>query len=72
MRWIELLNNISLLYYPCKENIVADALNRLSMGCFAPVQEDKKKFVRDVHRLARLGFRFVNSNESGLFVHNGS
>ncbi|WMV55304.1 hypothetical protein MTR67_048689 [Solanum verrucosum] len=50
---------MSVLYLPVKENVVTDALSRLSIGSVAHVEEDKKELVRDVHRLARLGFDFL-------------
>ena len=45
---------MSVHYHPGKENIVADALSRLSMGSVAHVEEKRKDLVKDVHRLARL------------------
>ncbi|WMV38291.1 hypothetical protein MTR67_031676 [Solanum verrucosum] len=72
-RWLELLNdyNMSVLYLPRKENVMADALNRLSMEIVSHVEDDKKELVHDVHRLALLGVHLVDSNEGGVFVHNG-
>ncbi|KAH0706325.1 hypothetical protein KY289_011401 [Solanum tuberosum] len=73
-RWLELLKgyDISVLYYPSKANVVADALSRLSMGIVAHVEDEKKELVRDVHRLAQLGVQLVNSTKGGVMVHNGS
>ncbi|KAH0765186.1 hypothetical protein KY285_001057 [Solanum tuberosum] len=53
-RWLELLKDydMSFLYHPGKTNVVADALSRLSMGSVAHIEEDKKIFVRDVHRFS--------------------
>ena len=41
-RWLEFLKDydISVHYYPGKENIVADALSRLFMGSVAHVEEE--------------------------------
>ncbi|WMV08472.1 hypothetical protein MTR67_001857, partial [Solanum verrucosum] len=39
------------------------------MHTVAHVEEDKKKLVRDVHRLARLGVRLVDSSEGSKLVH---
>ncbi|WMV30450.1 hypothetical protein MTR67_023835 [Solanum verrucosum] len=73
-RWIELLKNydMNVLYHPGKGNVVADALSQLSMGSIAHVEEDKKELVCDVYRVARLGFRLVDSTKYGVMVHNGS
>ncbi|WMV50877.1 hypothetical protein MTR67_044262, partial [Solanum verrucosum] len=35
-----------------KDNVVADAFNRLSMGSVAHVEEERKELAKDVHRLA--------------------
>ena len=57
-RWLEFLKDydMSVHHHPGK-NVVADALSRLSMGNVAHVEEERKELVKDVHRLARLGFR---------------
>ncbi|WMV33701.1 hypothetical protein MTR67_027086 [Solanum verrucosum] len=62
-KWLELLKHydVSVLYHPGKVNVVADALSRLSMGSVAHVDDESKELVRDVHRLARLGVRLVDS-----------
>ena len=51
---IELLKDydMSILYHPGKVNVVADALSLLLMGSVARDEDDKNKFVRDIHRLA--------------------
>ncbi|KAH0642123.1 hypothetical protein KY290_035222 [Solanum tuberosum] len=74
IRWLELLKDydMSVLYHPDKANVVADALSILSMGSVAHVENEKKEFVRDVHRLARLGVQIVDSTKGGVMVHNGS
>ena len=46
---------MSAHYHPGKDNVVADALSRLSMGSVAHVEEERKDLVKDVHRLACLG-----------------
>ncbi|WMV45765.1 hypothetical protein MTR67_039150 [Solanum verrucosum] len=63
-RWLELLKDfcISVLYHPRKGNVVADSFGRLSMGSIARVEDDMKEFVRDAHKLTRLGVRLVDSN----------
>lgn len=36
------------------------------------VEEDKKKLDKDVHRLARLGVKLMDSTEGGMVVTNGT
>ncbi|KAH0732763.1 hypothetical protein KY289_003951 [Solanum tuberosum] len=52
-RRLELLKDydMSILYHPCKANVVADALSRLSMGITAHVEEEKRELAKDVHVL---------------------
>ena len=64
--------DISVLYHPGKANVVADALSRLSMGSVAHVEDGKKKLAQEVHQLARLGVRLVDSLEGGVCVHSSS
>ncbi|WMV32782.1 hypothetical protein MTR67_026167 [Solanum verrucosum] len=73
-KWLEILKDyeMSILYHPGKANVVADALSRFSRGSVAHVGEEKKEFVRDVHRFARLGVQLVDSTKGGVVVHNGS
>lgn len=40
-----------------KENIIADTLNRVSIGSVADVDDEKKEMVKDVHLLAKLGVK---------------
>ena len=63
---------MSVHYHPGKENIVADALSRLSMGSVAHFEEQKKELVKAVHRLARLGVLLMSISESGVIVQNGA
>ncbi|WMV41162.1 hypothetical protein MTR67_034547 [Solanum verrucosum] len=64
--------DMSVLYHPSKANVVADSLSRFSMGSVAHIDDDKKKLVRDVHKLARLGVQLFDSTKDGVMVHNGS
>ena len=52
---------MSILYHPGKANVVDDALSRLSMGSTTHVEEEKRELAKDVHRLARLGVRLMDS-----------
>ncbi|WMV08353.1 hypothetical protein MTR67_001738 [Solanum verrucosum] len=51
---------------------VSNALSRLSMGSVAHIDDDKKEFDQDVHILARLDVRLVDSTKCGFMVHTGS
>ena len=51
---------MSVHYHPGKDNVVGDALSRLSMGSVADVKEEKIELVKDAHRLARLGIRLMS------------
>ena len=42
---------MSVHYHHGNKNVVADALNRLSMGSVAHVEEEIKELVKDVHGL---------------------
>lgn len=69
-RWFELLKDydIDILYHPRKANVVADALNRKSMGSLASTPPEKKEIVRDIHKLASLGVRLADSGNVGVSV----
>lgn len=41
---------MSVLYYPNKTNVVANALNQMSIGSVAHIDEEKKELVCDAHR----------------------
>ena len=45
---------MSVLYHPHKDNVVADALSRMTIGIASHIDEAKKYLVRDAHRLVRL------------------
>ena len=59
-------------YHPGKVKVVADALSRLYMGSVAQVEEERKDLVKDVHRLARLGFRLMSISYSGVTIQDGA
>ena len=42
------------------------------MGNVAHVEEIRKDFVKDVHRIARLGVRLMSISDSGVTVQNGA
>ena len=63
---------MSVLYHPGKDNVVADALNRMTIGSLSHVEEDNKELAKDVHRLAHLGVRLEDSLNGGFMVHHNS
>ena len=63
---------MNILYHQCKGNMVPDALSRLSMGSTTYVKEEKRKLDKDVHRLAHLEVRLMDSTEGGIMVTNGA
>ena len=73
-RWLEQLKDydINVHYHPGKANVVADALSKMSMGNTNHVDDEKKEFVKDVHILARLGVRLVDSTSGDASVHPSS
>ncbi|WMV25143.1 hypothetical protein MTR67_018528 [Solanum verrucosum] len=65
--------DMNVLYHLGMENIVVDALNRLSMSSVsAHVEEEKKELAKDVHKLARLEDFLMEMLDDGVIVHNGS
>ncbi|XP_004237279.1 uncharacterized protein [Solanum lycopersicum] len=55
-----------------KDNVVADALSLLSMGSVSHIDDEKKELVKEVHQLARLGVRLVDTPSAGVSVHSSS
>ncbi|WMV24220.1 hypothetical protein MTR67_017605 [Solanum verrucosum] len=60
--------DMNVLYHPGKANVVVDALNRLSIGIVAHVEEEKKEFARDVHRLALFGLCLMDTSNDSMIV----
>ncbi|WMV37554.1 hypothetical protein MTR67_030939 [Solanum verrucosum] len=63
---------MSILYHPGKANVVVDALSMLSLGSTTHVKEEKRELAKDVHRLALLGVRLMDSTKGGIVVMNGT
>ena len=62
---------MSVNYHPGKVNVLAYAHSRLSMGSVAHAEEKRKKLVKDVHRLARLGVCLMSISNIGVTFQNG-
>lgn len=58
---------MSTPYHLDTANVVADSLRRLSI---AHIEEEKMEVAKDVHRLARLGPRLMDSIEGEIVVTN--
>ncbi|XP_070002585.1 uncharacterized protein [Nicotiana sylvestris] len=71
-RWLELLKDydFNILYHPGKANVVADALSRRSMGSLTHVEAEKRQLTREIHQLACLGVRLVDSGNGGVVLQN--
>ena len=65
---MELLKDydMNVHYHLGKTNVVANALIRMSMESTTHVVDLKKELVKDVHRIARLGVRLVDSTSRGV------
>ena len=50
--------DINVYYHPGKDNVVVNALSRMSMGSTAHIEDEKKELVKHLHILSRLGVRF--------------
>ena len=64
--------DMSVLHHPAKDNVVADSLIRMTMGCVSHVEKSQKDLVKDVQRLARLGVRLEDSPNGGFMIHLNS
>ncbi|XP_019246490.1 PREDICTED: uncharacterized protein LOC109226146 [Nicotiana attenuata] len=53
-----------------KANVVADALSHQSMGSLVHVEAEKRQLTREIHQLACLGVRLVDSGNGGVVLHN--
>ncbi|XP_075096584.1 uncharacterized protein LOC142174647 [Nicotiana tabacum] len=71
-RWLELLKDydVDILYHSGKANIIVDALSRRSMGSLAHVEADKRTMMKEVHFLANLGVRLLDSEDGGVVLQN--
>ena len=59
-------------YHQINADIVADALSRMGMGSTTHVEDGKKVLVKDIHILAKLSVRLVESTSGGVLVHPSS
>ncbi|XP_059302264.1 uncharacterized protein LOC132054236 [Lycium ferocissimum] len=57
---------MDILYHLGKANMVADALSRKSMSSLSYVPPEKREMVCEVHQLASLGVRLIDSGKAGV------
>lgn len=71
-RWLELLKDydISVIYYLGMDNLVEDALTRITMGSVYHVEDGKKYLVKDVNMVGKLGARYEDPSTGGFILHN--
>ncbi|XP_070043272.1 uncharacterized protein [Nicotiana tomentosiformis] len=71
-RWLELLKDydVDILYHPGKANVVADALNNRSMGSLSYLLPKKSDIAREIHQLANLGVRLLDSGGTGVTIQD--
>ena len=64
--------DMNIHYHSSQANLIVDALSRMIMGSTSHVEDEKKELVKDMHRLARLGVRLVDSPSGGVSVRSSS
>ncbi|XP_070050821.1 uncharacterized protein [Nicotiana tomentosiformis] len=71
-KWLELLKDydIDILYHPGKVNIVADALSRRSMGSLSYLHPEKRGMAHEIHQLASLEVRLLDSGDTGITIQD--
>ncbi|XP_070049780.1 uncharacterized protein [Nicotiana tomentosiformis] len=71
-QWLDLLKyyDVDILYHPGKMNVVTDALSRTSMGILSYLKPDKSDIACDIHQLANLGVRLLDSGNLGVIIQD--
>ena len=64
--------DMSVLYHPDKDNMVANALSRINIGGVSQIDEAKKDLVKEVHKLASIEVRLEGFPNGGSIVHHNS
>ena len=70
-RWLELFKDYdcTILYYPGRANVVADALSRKSMGSLAHIAVQKRQMVREVRNCLNDGVVLSVTNTGIMLAH---
>ena len=63
---------MSVVYYPDKDVVFAEALIQMSMGNVAHISDDKNELVNKVHGFPQLGVRLEDSSNRGSILHHNS
>ncbi|XP_070043273.1 uncharacterized protein [Nicotiana tomentosiformis] len=71
-RWLELLKDydVDILYHPGKANVEAVAFSRRSMGSLSYLQPEKSETSYEIHQLANLGVRLLDSGGTGVTIQD--
>ncbi|XP_070049800.1 uncharacterized protein [Nicotiana tomentosiformis] len=71
-RWLELLKDydVDILYHPGKANVVVDALSCRSMGSLSYLQPEKCGIAHEIHQLASLEVRLLDSDDIGVTIQD--
>ena len=64
--------DMNVLYHTSKTNMVMYVISFMNMGNVSHVEEGKKKLVKDVKILARLGVALEDSPNRGVMIHHNS
>ena len=64
--------DMSVLYHPSKDNVITDALSRMTICSVSDVVEANKDLFKDVYKLARLDVRLEDSPNGCFIVHSNS
>ena len=62
---------MNIVYHPGKSDVFANALSRLSTGCTAYAEEEKRELAKDEHIIAHLEDRLMDSTGGGIVVTYG-
>ena len=49
--------------------MLADALKRLSMGCFLRLKKGKMEMMKDIHQLTNMEELLLDFEDGGIIVH---
>ncbi|XP_070045798.1 uncharacterized protein [Nicotiana tomentosiformis] len=71
-RWLDLLKyyDVEILYLPDKANVVVDVLSRKSMGSLVHIEAGRQELTKELHQLANMRIRLLNSDDRGVDVQN--
>ncbi|XP_070001985.1 uncharacterized protein [Nicotiana sylvestris] len=71
-RWLELLKDydVEILYHPGKANVVAVALSCKSMGGLVHTEAGRHGLTKELHQLANMRIRLLDSDDGGVTVQN--